>query len=39
MKLSDYNRVLEELAGLGYPVFEMNATDTWMMWKAFKRKK
>jgi hypothetical protein len=37
MKLSDYKKVLDELSKLGYPVREMTATDTWLMWKAFKR--
>lgn len=37
MKLSDYKKVLDELTKLGYPVREMTATDTWLMWKAFKR--
>lgn len=39
MKLSDYNRVLKELAGLGYPVGEMTVTDLCMMVKAFKGNK
>lgn len=39
MKLSDYKKMMNKLAGLGYPVKEMTVTDLCMMVKAFKRKK
>ena len=39
MKLSDYNKMINKLAGLGYPVKEMTITDFYMMVKAFKRNK
>lgn len=35
MKLSDYNKIINKMKTLGYPVDEMTAEDTWLMLKAF----
>lgn len=35
MKLSDYNKIINKMKILGYPIDEMTAEDTWLMLKAF----
>ena len=35
MKLSDYNKIMNKMKILGYPVDEMTAEDTWLMLRAF----
>lgn len=35
MRLLDFNRIINKLKILGYPVEEMTAEDTWLMLKAF----
>lgn len=35
MKLSDYNKIMNKMKILGYPVEEMTAEDTWLMLRAF----
>ena len=35
MKLSDYNKIINKMKTLGYPVDEMTAEDTWFMLRAF----
>ncbi len=35
MKLSDYNKIMNKMKILGYPVYEMTAEDTWFMLRAF----
>lgn len=35
MKLLDFNRIINKLKKLGYPIEEMTAEDTWLMLKAF----
>lgn len=37
MKLSDYNKMINKLAGLGYPVKEMTITDFYMMVRVFTK--
>lgn len=38
MKLSDYNKIMNKMKTLGYPVEEMTAEDTWLMLKVFSRR-
>ena len=35
MKLSDYNKIMNKMKILGYPVDEMTAEDTWFMLRTF----
>ena len=37
MKLSDYNKIMNKMKILGYPVDEMTAEDTWLMLRAFSQ--
>lgn len=37
MKLSDYNKIMNKMKILGYPVEEMTAEDTRLMLRAFNR--
>jgi hypothetical protein len=37
MKLSDYSKMINKLAGLGYPVGEMTITDFYMMVRVFTK--
>ena len=37
MKLSDYNKIINKMKTLGYPVEEMTAEDTWLMLRAFSQ--